>query len=283
MFDQKSRYIFVAAFLLFLSFAQLPNAAIINIHPISPPYAICVGLSDVHSDGLIDQYAAQLDMQMSIESASNWYAGSISKTHVPYWVAASLQTTIKTPNGAPGSQEYYYVLISCFDNYASYDQIGFCAIDGHWGLTWSWTEHDFVGNLIYHFDPDAMILKQNTYYTIMMRLLPGSGGYLKYEVYENGQVIWNKAVRTHGGYFILTDYQLVGFRIYRDFTNYEEIQSTDAESPDFHFLFENTKRYDGGWSYFDGWNELYYYAPSGVDVFISTQAHYIYITNPDGP
>ena len=98
------------------------------------------------------------------------------------------------------------------------------------------------------------------------------------------KAIWSKTVRTMGGYFILTDWVLVGFIPYDCFTNYEEIYTTDAGTPDYHFLFSNTMYYDNyQWNYFDDWNEYYRDAPSGVDVSISTQSHYVYVDNPDGP
>lgn len=107
---------------------------------------------------------------------------------------------------------------------------------------------------------------------------------MKYLLYEGAYLIWTKQVTNGGGYFIITDYVLVGFIPYRDTSNYEEVYTTDADTPDFHFKFEKTRRYDNYvWTYFDDWNELYVRAPSGVDVTISTRSHYVYVDNPDGP
>ncbi len=197
-------------------------------------------------------------------------------------MADRLQVTIRTPNGDPGDNEFYYVLLSCFDNVGSYNQIGFSAINGHWGLTWSWTTHDFWGNLFYHYDADAKTLEKNTLYTFQMKFLPGSGDYMSYLLYEGGDLIWSKTVRNWGGYFILTDYVLVGFIIYKDTTNYEEVYETDADTPDFDFTFKSTKYYDNYvWKYFDDWNEFYHDAPPGVDVTISATWHYEQVSNPD--
>jgi hypothetical protein len=282
---QKAKYVGVAMFIFLLAFSQMSFGMAINqsIGP-RPPYAICVGTSDVRSDGDIEPWYGELQDEQTKSKSSHWYAGSLSKPHLPFWVAGRLQVTINTPNGYPGVDEFYYILLSCFDNVGSYNQIGFAAINGHWGLTWSWTEHDFWGNLIFHFDADAKTLKKGTTYVFEMSFVPGPGGEMDYNLYQGSSLIWTKTVTNGGSYFIITDYVLVGFRIYGDTTNYEEIYETDADTPDFHFKFRYTKYYDNYvWTYFDDWNEFYRSAPSGVDVTISAGYHYVYVENPDGP
>ena len=50
---------------------------------------------------------------------------------------------------APLPDEYYYVLISCFDDNGSYNQIGFLANYGAWWVIYDWTTYD--SNFNYHF------------------------------------------------------------------------------------------------------------------------------------
>jgi hypothetical protein len=67
-----------------------------------------------------------------------WYAGS----QCTWNTSRSAQTvgvTLTTPNSAPRSDEFYYVLLSVFDSAGSYDQIGFSNNHGSWGITNSWT------------------------------------------------------------------------------------------------------------------------------------------------
>lgn len=53
--------------------------------------------------------------------SAHWWRGTIC----PWAMGTTdyLCTTIRTPDGLLGSQEFYYVLISCFDDAGSYNQI----------------------------------------------------------------------------------------------------------------------------------------------------------------
>ncbi|MBD3158202.1 MAG: hypothetical protein GF309_05375 [Candidatus Lokiarchaeota archaeon] len=209
-------------------------------------------------------------------SGDGWYKGSIAYWYIFPPTSTYLSVEIKTPNGLCGSGEFYYVLLSCFDDAGSYNQIGFSADHGHWGLTWCWTEHDESGWIdTYHYDPSAIILDQDTNYHFEMSL---DNGYLTYRLRVGGWIEWSKTVYTKGDYFILNRYAQVGWHTYMCFTNYEEVYDTDGQTPDFNFKFQNTQTANGYW---DNWIELSQGAPAGVDVTISTTQHYVYVSNPD--
>ncbi len=212
-------------------------------------------------------------------SGGGWKKGSIAP-----WGGFNPPTTtylsfdIKTPSSLPGSGEFYYVLLSVIDSAGSYDQVGFSADFGHWGLTWSWTSVDWLGGYTYHYDPSAITLAKNTWYKFEMAI---SNGYLTYSLVVGGWTEWTKTVYTGGSYFYLTNLVQVGIFTYPDFTNYEEVYYTDGDTPDFNFKFKNTQTSSDYW---DDWNE--YSAgsyPSGVGVTISETYHYVYVTNPDAP
>ncbi len=190
-----------------------------------------------------------------------------------------LSTFIRTPNGEPGSDEFYYVLLSCFDNYASYDQIGFSADYGHWGLTWSWTTPNLDGSQTYHFDASAITLAPNTVYQFEMYI---SNGYLTFDLVVGGWTEWSKTVQTFGSQFELTDvwhWGLIPWAGWAEcFTLYEEAHQLDFPTPSFNFKFQSTQTLAGYW---DSWNPLSSGCPPGIGVTISSSHHYVWITNPD--
>lgn len=211
-------------------------------------------------------------------SGGGWKKGSIAPWG-GFWPPTTtyLCVDIKTPNGLSGSGEFYYVLLSCIDSAGSYDQIGFSACYGHWGLTWSWTSVDWLGGYTYHYDASAITLGSNTNYRFEMSL---SNGYLTYNLVVGGWIEWTKRVYTGGSYFFLTCAVQVGIFTYDSFTNYEEVYYTDDQTPDFNFKFQSTQTLAGYW---DSWNVYDIRAPAGVGVTISTTDHYVYVTNPDAP
>lgn len=262
---------------------------IVNEQLRHPPFALEIDPSEIpsgYSTSAVEGYA-DATQYFSVEGptqyteppsySAHWYKGSVSPWYLNPSTTTYLSVDIKTPNGLPGNGEFYYVLLSCIDSAGSYDQIGFSADYGHWGLTWSWTEVDFWGGYTYHYDPSAITLSTNTHYRFEMSL---SNGYLTYSMSVGGWTEWTKTVYTGGTYFILNENAWVGIHLYTCFTNYEEIWYTDHQTPDFDFKFRNTQTASGYW---DNWNVFDVNAPSGIGVTISTTHHYVYVTNPDAP
>jgi hypothetical protein len=68
---------------------------------------------------------------------THWYAGGVR----PWWAstenASTINVSITVPSSAPRSDEFYYVILSAWDNNGSYNQIGFADDYGIWGLSYS--------------------------------------------------------------------------------------------------------------------------------------------------
>ncbi len=209
--------------------------------------------------------------------SAHWYQGSIAPWSLFPPTSTYLSTSIKTPNGAPGSTEFYYVLLSCFNDIGSYCQIGFAAVDGHWGITWCWTEWSGY-TMIYNYDADAYTLSQNTQYNFIMYI--AGDGDLEFSVYQGRTEIWDRSVNMDADYFLLTStyWHGWGYPTLACFTNYEEIYDTDAETPDFNFKFQYTTWTSGYW---DSWNVLDVNSPPDCTTLISTASHYVWVINPD--
>jgi hypothetical protein len=75
---------------------------------------------------------------LALIDAPHWYAGSVCTWSTNH-TARSISNTITIPYSQPRSDEFYYVLLSAWDNAGSYDQIGFSDYYGTWGLVYSWT------------------------------------------------------------------------------------------------------------------------------------------------
>ena len=86
------------------------------------------------------------------DNPQHWWAGTVSLHTYRNAIYVSFQHTI--PNKNPSTDEFIYVLISCYDTNGSYDQIGFVANNdsGRWEIVYSWTTVNYVGGpLVYHF------------------------------------------------------------------------------------------------------------------------------------
>jgi len=270
--------VFAVAIALAISIAQL--GFLVNVtneyQKAPPPEAIRI--PTISGSGLDAMNETQGYQTPEPGFSAHWWRGTVC----PWAMGTTdyLCTTIRTPNGQPGSQEFYYVLISCFDDAGSYNQIGFSACYGHWGLTWSWTTPNWDGSMQYHYEASATTLSQDTSYMFEMYL---DNGYLTYNLVVGGWTDWTKTVYTGGSEFQLTDTWHVGVipwtGWYSCLTLYEEIYETDAQTPDFNFKFQSTQTAGGYW---DSWNQFSSEnPPSGIGVTISTSYHYVWITNPD--
>jgi len=229
-----------------------------------------------------------------LDPTTHWYAGSIYPSSNATQNATSIYATIRVPNNAPLPDEHYYVFLSAWDSNKSYDQIGFDAINGSWGLVYSWTTLDGGGNLHYHPDnlsqyDDEMNLSLGTTYTFSITV---QFGYTDFSVYQGGTLVWEELASTGGYYLILSNNYYVNsnYGYVPDFQDYEEVWLTHTANgaPNFDFYFYNqywvstngTSYVAKAWVNYT-WADPSYNAviPSGVAVVITDDA--VVVQNPN--
>jgi len=159
---------------------------------------------------------------------THWYAGGDydSSTQQP---ARTITTTITTGTTNPNSADFYYVLVSAFDNNGSYDQLGFSADNGVWGLSYSWTSGNGK-HTVYHYSANALQLAPKTAYTFTITV---SGGAATFAV--TGGTSWSLPAATGGTNLVLANF----YAGYYDYTDYEEVWQTSNHggAPQFNFDF----------------------------------------------
>jgi hypothetical protein len=151
---------------------------------------------------------------------THWYAGSVDPSSTQQ-DARSISTTITVPGSTPNSVDFYYVILSAFDSNGSYDQIGFSADYGTWGLSYSWTSNK-GRHTTYHYSPNAKTLTPGTYtFTITT-----AGGVTDFAAYQGSTQVWslNPAAPTGGNYLVLAN----SYSGYYDYTDYEEVWQTST-------------------------------------------------------
>jgi hypothetical protein len=214
-----------------------------------------------------------------------WYAGSLCTWNTNH-TAQTVGVTLTTPNSAPRSDEFYYVLLSVFDSAGSYDQIGFSNNHGSWGLTNSWTTGP-ANNLTFHYFANNYWLFQGVTYSFN---ISAQNGMVKFACYQGDSKIWSSDVPTGGDYLILSK----SYEGYPNYMNYEEIWHTSENrgTPDFDFKFisNNWRSLDGTINASTDWTPYYWSAPVNVnveitnsDVLINNHGKARYVTNPNLP
>jgi outer membrane protein assembly factor BamB len=185
--------------------------------------------------------------------------------------------SITVPSSAPRSDEFYYVILSAWDNNGSYNQIGFADDYGIWGLSYSWTTGP-LDNLTYNYSPNALALSLGVTYTFYITT---QSGVTSFAAYQSSNLVWSLDAPTGGDYLVLS-YLYSG--VY-DYTDYEEVwqTSTPGGSPAFDFYF-----YNNYWTSTNGtsiaatWTPFYANAPDevpdGVTVVISGNS--VLVKNP---
>ena len=198
--------------------------------------------------------------------SGHYYAGSVYNSTLVN--STQLSATINIPLDNPQLTDFYYVLLSVWDDAGSYDQVGFANAGGVWGFTYSSTSY-CGGN--YYYTPDAFNLNAGTTYTFGMTLWRGTvnftADYLNgtnaftWTQYTGGHVFLNEAFYTCTSYYY-------GNVSYYDLTDYEEVYATNnpVVPYDWHF---GTNLEDGlpesGWSIFTTPP-----LPGAISVLIST-------------
>jgi outer membrane protein assembly factor BamB len=249
-----------------LSWVQGRSNPVINGHIIFPPLA---------------------SLEPAESYYTHWYAGSIYPSSLPSQNARSIGVSITLPSSEPRLEEFYYVVLSAFDSNGSYDQIGFSALFGSWGLSYSWTSGlPYPGSAVYHFSPEAMILSPGVTYTFNITTQTGVTHFI---AFQGSSKIWSLDAPTGGNYLILSNYYSAGKRgrAPYDYTDYEEVYftSTPEGAPNLDFNFCNNTWMSADGSLHDAtWTPWYspdepFLIPNNVKVIIKGDA--VLVKNPN--
>lgn len=173
---------------------------------------------------------------------THWYAGTEYKGTSGN--ALLMGTEITTPSSLPNSKEFYYVLLSAFDNTGSYDQIGISDDWGVWGFTYSWTSGSLC-NLTYYYNADALTLNASTDYIFGMGIFANTTAnryYVAFDISSKTELLYSVYLQTSDS--SLTS--LLATRTYSassceapNYQNYEEVWNTTKAGgvPNFNFNF----------------------------------------------
>ena len=209
-----------------------------------------------------------------------WYAGTVYSAAQQN--ATSIVSSIDVPNSTPSRDDFYYVILSCYDNNGSYDQLGFCANNGFWELAYSYTVGNPAYLSSYRWDANAMTLSQGTTYTFNMTVQNGIAFFV---AYQGSTMVWSQHNSTGGNYLIVANQDPYWGSGGPDYTDYEEIHNTSTAggAPGFNFNFHNQYWVaTNGSSHAATWIKYTFGpVPDGVNVVIA--GDYVVIGNPGVP
>jgi hypothetical protein len=160
---------------------------------------------------------------------SHWWAGAAY--HGTNLTPTQARFTMTLPDAIPSSSEFYYVLLSVWDNAGSYDQVGISNDQGVWGWTYSWTTPCATS---YNYNPGQATLTRGLTYEFFMNI---SGGKVVFSVTHNGSPVASLTGKTGGTHFVMSEFYTCSGSTYYDFTDYEEAYTTVQQNPSFSFLF----------------------------------------------
>jgi len=103
-------------------------------------------------------------------TGGHYYAGSVyaGSAVLNNWVMME----ISIPAGAPSSSQFYYVILSIWDNGGSYDQIGFANDYGSFQIAYSYTTGTCAASYVYSASAGALTAGQE--YLFAITTAPGS-------------------------------------------------------------------------------------------------------------
>lgn len=164
--------------------------------------------------------------------SNHFYAGSVWSPSDPNRTSKSVSVEIRTPEALGATNEFYYVLVSLWDNVGSYDQIGFTNDGGVWGFTVSSTTY-CAGT--YNYNPDVKNLDPGVLYTFVMTI--AAHGYINFSVFHGTTLIdgleqYSGATQFNESYSYTCDSST-----YLAYTDFEEGYYTDQLMPSFNFIF----------------------------------------------
>jgi len=191
--------------------------------------------------------------------SGHYYAGSVFSD----WprTATTLQVSIRVPHDYTDSGDFYYVLLSVWDNNQVYDQIGFSGDHGTWGLTYADLNNCGTGT---DYSPNAMTLSRGVVYTFRMTI---SSGTVTFSAYIGATQIWTLSRYTGGTAFVLDDFYNCNNQNLYDYTDYEEVYFIQAQQePSWSFFFSGNQA-DGG--AVTTWSTFYVSNPSDILVYLN--------------
>ena len=162
--------------------------------------------------------------------SSHWWSGTDYSGLARNTTQAKV--TLKIPDAVPSSSEFYYVLLSAWDNAGSYDQIGISNDYGTWGWTWSYTSN-CAGT--FNYTPNQMALQRGVSYTFAMNI---SSKGLEFAVQKAGAWVGQVKANSGGTHFLMAAmYTCSTGATYYDYTDYEEVYYSVQTQPSFEFVF----------------------------------------------
>lgn len=166
-------------------------------------------------------------------TGGQYYAGSVYEG-APRNVS-SVNVTVSVPDDVPQRSDYYFVLLSTWDNSGSYDQFGFTNDYGAWGLAYSTTSY-CLGS--YSYNPNATPLSRGATYEFEMTIGAGNVTFeAAREVGRSLTTVFSLKVETGGSEFELAPFYACSSGSYYDYTDFEEVYTTSAPLPPYDFFF----------------------------------------------
>ena len=158
----------------------------------------------------------------------HWWQGSdySGTSGLTTWVLAEI--SVPSVN-SPDSTEFYYVLLSIWDNTGSYDQVGFADNYGVWGLAYSYTTGPCTSST-YHYSADVQSLTKGQEYLLAITTIQGSG-YMYEEVYTvstSGTISLTWSLGVKNGVANPGLEKAAAYCGYYDYTDYEEVYGTTS-------------------------------------------------------
>lgn len=194
----------------------------------------------------------------------HWYAGGVYTG--TSGTATQVNSNVTVPGGAPPTKnQFYYVILSIWDNTGSYDQIGFTNDNGIWGLAYSYTTGlngtTCSGTLSYHYKADAKTLTAGATYDFFITIKSGT---VYFTVYSSGSEIFSLKTKNGATSFSVSE----TFCGYYNYTVYEEAYMNTATAvPNHNFDFSKNQFGPGG--NLPTWTPFTISSPAKVHVKVS--------------
>jgi hypothetical protein len=219
-----------------------------------------------------------------------WWAGVCWDDWGPVLAPKKIYSTMTIPSIVPRDGDFFYVMVSCFDNLNNFIQVGLSTFREYPGtdnidpssVGTYWFCHSIAHVNIWGFveggyeDEMPVELSRYLIYTFVMEI---KNGRLYFSLIEEGYEIYSTSVETGATAFVVTRWMHFILVSILNFWMAEEIHYLETDQvPRTDFKLRST-RFDG--IYADAWFLVYWSlgTPPGVTVTISRQPHYVLIDN----
>jgi hypothetical protein len=246
---------------------------------------VCLGLSGVAglAPAASGSYQAPRSMTSPLtplpgpgaySATHHWYAGGVYSGSSGS--ATVVTSQIKIPIGKLPATQFYYVILSIWDNTGSYDQIGFTNDYGAWGLAYSYTTglnpSTCKGTVSYHYSSNAVRLAAGTTYNFTISI---SGGTVSFNAWSyNTHVFTLSATNGATSFSVAASY--CG---YYDYTVYEEAYMLTARAvPNHSFLWSLNDYFGTAGVVFPGWT-AFKAGPVPAAVIVTVTGNKVFIKN----